>query len=698
MGKKGNNKQHTTDCGKNISPWWFIPLFLLVAIVPMIAACHIYDTDLNKYSWFATDGVVYDYFLYYKSYVIRIIGAVVLILLAYFIPCKGREFLKDKRSIAPMTAMGLFGLMTLLSSFLSEHSDSAFWGGYEQFEGCFVILSYIVCFFMAFGYVRTIRLVKVFLDVALVGAFLIGLMGALQLIGIYWNDFPLYDWILKYEMVHRPEFSTGVTINFWKGMSYATLYNPNYMGSYVAVTIPVVGYLTICGDGLKRKVFAGITTILLLISLYGCGSMSGVIGIATSVVICVILILPLMKKNLRRIAIGAGVVAMLGIGAILAMRGEFASVFGSGDAPQAITDMRTDDDSVVISLSNGKMIRATLDKDVIMAGDLWTNHGTIEELLTVTDVTGGADAGASTADGADSDADGGVKAGNRVALHVEDFSTATIADADYPTLKFSILPWTITADKSADGLEHTFDVFHIYDGDIYEWQFLDAGENGELMLYDPVYGKVDTFHDIEKTGFEGHYSFGSGRGYIWSHTLPLLSKCFVTGYGPDNFIYYYPNDDYVSRVYNSSGRDLTTRPHNMFLQIWVQEGLIALIAFIALYLIFMWQALRMCMKIGKARRTGEIEADKGESEALKDSSSESRNTTDVLPPRKLLGSLTIPGVVIAIAVAATGYMASGLVNDSIVCVAPVYWVLLGVGYAAEAAWRKDAKSHSGITS
>ena len=44
------------------------------------------------------------------------------------------------------------------------------------------------------------------------------------------------------------------------------------------------------------------------------------------------------------------------------------------------------------------------------------------------------------------------------------------------------------------------------------------------------------------------------------------------------------------------------------------------------------------------------------------------------------------------AIGTTAYMVSGLANDSIVCVAPVYWILLGVGYAAEGMWRREIKS------
>ena len=51
--------------------------------------------------------------------------------------------------------------------------------------------------------------------------------------------------------------------------------------------------------------------------------------------------------------------------------------------------------------------------------------------------------------------------------------------------------------------------------------------------------------------------------------------------------------------------------------------------------------------------------------------------------------ITAQGVTIAAAIGTSAYMVAGLANDSIVCVAPVFWVMLGVGYAAERMWRRE---------
>ena len=108
------------------------------------------------------------------------------------------------------------------------------------------------------------------------------------------------------------------------------------------------------------------------------------------------------------------------------------------------------------------------------------------------------------------------------------------------------------------------------DGDK-EWEFVRTG--GRIMHINQ-YNRLDKMREIEKFGFEKHPGFASARGYIWSRTFPLLKYNMFVGSGPDTYVYEFPNDDYIGSKYVGFGNNINIKPHNIFLQIWVQDGFI----------------------------------------------------------------------------------------------------------------------------
>ena len=60
-----------------ISKWWFIPVVFAIAVIPLIVVIHTYDSGLQTENWFSIGGTVYDFFLYYKTFFLRLIGIVV---------------------------------------------------------------------------------------------------------------------------------------------------------------------------------------------------------------------------------------------------------------------------------------------------------------------------------------------------------------------------------------------------------------------------------------------------------------------------------------------------------------------------------------------------------------------------------------------------------------------------------------------
>ena len=147
----------------------------------------------------------------------------------------------------------------------------------------------------------------------------------------------------------------------------------------------------------------------------------------------------------------------------------------------------------------------------------------------------------------------------------------------------------------------------------------------------------------ESLGFVDKEKIGSSRGYIWSRTLPLLKDALVWGYGPDNFTIAFPQDDYIGKIRAFSGDPniIVDKPHNMYLQIATNTGVLSLIAFLVLAGIYVIQSFITYVKIEK-------------------------------------NFMTFAGAAIFLAIC--GYLVTNFFNDSVVGIAPIFWVLLGLGF------------------
>jgi O-antigen ligase len=112
------------------------------------------------------------------------------------------------------------------------------------------------------------------------------------------------------------------------------------------------------------------------------------------------------------------------------------------------------------------------------------------------------------------------------------------------------------------------------------------------------------------------------RPEIWSKTGPMLKETALIGHGPGTYAFYYQHP----------AGECISKPHNMYLQIWTGTGGISLLGFLVLTGAYL---------VKNIRRTD-------------------------------MTGVGIYGGVVA-------YLIAGLANDSVVSVAPVFWVLFGLG-------------------
>lgn len=155
-------------------------------------------------------------------------------------------------------------------------------------------------------------------------------------------------------------------------------------------------------------------------------------------------------------------------------------------------------------------------------------------------------------------------------------------------------------------------------------------------------GQIMDIKPVATWGFKGNENLGSARGYIWSRSLPLLKNTIITGYGPDTFALHFPQNDYMGKLlaYGDSGI-IVDKPHNIYLQAGINTGIISLLALLALFGMYFISSIKVYLN------------------------------------RKFDSLVEVGGV--GIFAATCGYLIAGLFNDSTISVAPVFWVLLGIG-------------------
>ena len=194
------------------------------------------------------------------------------------------------------------------------------------------------------------------------------------------------------------------------------------------------------------------------------------------------------------------------------------------------------------------------------------------------------------------------------------------------------------------------------------WTFI--RQDGEMYFYPDTHRPVK-LEKVETIGFKNNPGLGSGRGNIWSHSIPLLKHTIIKGYGADTYCAVYPQHDYAAKwtnSNNSSGSNhsnlylIVDKPHNMYLHAAIGTGCISLLALLALYGIYLVQSFKLFWK-------RDMEND------------------FIL----FTGAGTFLGV--------TGFLVAGLVDDSTVSVMPLFYTMLGMGIAINMIIkRRDEKS------
>lgn len=610
-------------------------MLIALCLIPFVILTKDYQTEFSEFVWFnMTEIAQIDSFEHAKSMCVVVMGvsAAIVILISEWLNYKQKKRLFENCDVKILVLCAVYFIMVIISAVCSSYPNLAFTGGgYGQWQTMWVLLANVLLFLYAYRFVDSENQVSVVIKCLMVTVGLLALIGVMQTTG----HNPLsWDWVQK--IITSKSDVNGIT--FKEGISNViiTFSNPNYVGPFVALVIPIVAaFVTIRASKENGRAMAcriaGIAIIIgLIISLFGSSSSAGAIAVMTGAAAAVILILvnALTKAAGERereegsgrrrktgVIIGAAVVFVLVAGIGVSRTAFFKNTVNK--VLQGSEDTR----NIASIVNSDKGLEVTLRNE--------------EEFVLAPTYAEGQNVSFQAYDADQKEIPVEWSAQNsRFVLKDERFQMVTLGVANfnvdnqvYPGFRFYDTPNQI------------------------EWIFM--YKDNEWQYYTP-FGKFTKLHEVESFGFKDYQNIANRRGFIWSRTIPLMKTYWFKGIGPNAFIIAFPNDDFVGSKRVGGNTTLVDKPHNAFLQIYIQTGGISAIAYAGLWILYICGSVRLFWR--------------------------RKHFTDT----EKIGFGLMIGIF--------SFAVAGLTNDTVVGSQNMYWILLGTGFAVNRVIHKSREA------
>ena len=577
----------------------------ILILVPLIVHLSVVNVSSAEYGVIRGSKTYNDIFIYCRSCTLIVLTVIILLMSAFeFLAELGRKTVDIKSSA--FFAVVCYGGFAVLSTLFSSYKHVAVFGITERYEGLITLICYIALFLVVMFFVKSVKKLNFFIICIFIGTFIIGLIGLGQFMG-----FDIFKTELAAKLIYGSYYKPGNTLNARFDNIYSVLYNPNYVGSFFALTTPIFAVIALLLPVKNKfKYFSLVLTAIGIVNIIGSGSAGALLGVLVSAVICIIVGLVCGIKNgvFKKIGKGAyGLFALLlvviiGVGAFIVKTDSFSitkvgvifdTLTGKTEqtSPYYWKDIKTEGDRAIITTAQGDIEISMENGMPVLAVK--------GEKLEYTSVTN--------------------------EINVDNFNYNVFSLASSKVFMSNDIIYF----EAFDGLTTTDFLFKL----------TDSGMVGVTKMGEEY--PLDT--NVKAMGFEGLELLGSGRGYIWSRTLPLIFriKTFLFGAGPDTFALEFPQNDILGKTrFLGNPYVIVDKPHNLYLQTAVNTGALSLIAFVVLMAIYLISTVRKMMK--------------------------SENTY-----------LNI--VRLGLFAGVLAYLAAGMACDSTVAVAPYFWIILGLG-------------------
>ena len=610
---------------------YMLPLAFILGILPFIIYLKKYEPKLSDTGWFDVATYNTDLFLYYKQVFFIAVCAIMLCLIIL------QAFLKNHRLQFTKLFIPLAGyaFLSLLSSIVSEYSYFSFHGIFEQFESVWVLLGYALIVYYAYIFISEASDIRFMIVVLTVSTLIIMLLGLSQAFG---HDFFRSD--IAKSIILPEQYREGASLDFSFGSNivYLTLYNPNYVGSYASLISPLFLMLIFTTKKPYKIALYAVIYVALLLSLLGSGSRAGLGGIIASLLLIGIM----FGKRLLKYWMEAIIVLVLIVGTVYTMNNySNNNIFNRVKSALSIEEtnfnldaIETNDDNIVISYREHKLeIKGETDSSTgVLTYEFYDENQNSVSFVPDESSNG-------THFVTEDPRFSGISL-----THCTDATDFLIDyNGEYVVL--------MNMDEEGTGIKYPNDSDYIFtvtiDGQ--NWSF---GCLNNSMYYYNRRHIFDKMNNSETADFLYDYAkMASGRGFIWSKTLPLVKDTLFLGTGADTFSLAFPNNDYVAMYNGNFADEIMTKPHNMYLQTAVQTGVVSLICLLVFYIMYFVRSFSLYF----------------------------HSTSK--------GYLTFIGM--GILSGTFGYLIVGFINDSMITVAPLFWVLLGMGVAINELIKKE---------
>ncbi len=571
-----------------------LPLIVLFVIYPVIVKMNIFPTPRGSLEYLVhplgdANG---DFYFYEKLKLLIPLAA-----LSLFIYLLKKEKARTRYSIG----LALYIIGITVSTLLSPFWSIALKGGGNRYEGYFAILSYGILALAALNVsVGDLKRVRYLIYALLTGGVLVSVAGITEFLGSSIYKIPLLaHWILPgEELIGKVVYpSNGYTsmIEVIKGSPQfhnvsASLGNSNYSGSFSALILGILVVLFIENRKLFQKFLLLIIYSMVFALLLASRSRAGMVAFQGGLILLILL----KVREVKRICPSLLILLTLSVGIYYSM-----DYLSGGAIGKKLSDYEVAKKSEMRELTvEGNLLKLQMyGKDLYLerSGDKLRHLDTEWKEIPVA---------------------------------VEE-NVTRLQDERYKKL-------SLERDSRYNNL-----IYLVYDGEKKFPLVLDGntfktiGREGRAEeIVSPR--RIEVVDKIQTKG--------SARIYIWSRSLPLLKRTGLFGYGPDTYPIIYPQNDYFGKfIAYGTPYMFISKPHNMYLQMAINTGVVTLAGFLLMVIPYLLQSLKI------------------------HSSKEEATEREVISLGIFIGIFS--------------YLLAGLFNDSAVSIAPNFWMMLGLGMA-----------------
>lgn len=606
---------------KEKSITFFFPISVILTIVPLIVRMRQSDPGQETLDLYGS-GATTDLFTQNKEIALIFFSAITLIIGLVFL----KKFYekKDKLINAAIICSLIFLGFTFMSTLFSKYRHVALWGIYDRSEGFITTACYVLLFIYSIYTFKNTEQFKFILVPILILVYINGFLGLFQYFGADLIKTSLGG-LIAIPRSYGIDASQ-LTLAYESGTIYGTLYHYNYVGSFTALVLPILFGASVIEDDVLLKLLSMLGSIVGLWLLFGSTSRAGLIGFVAIIIFACIFFGKLLIKKKKAILIVVACLAVFTVGLNFATSGKIfkripslvsdaVSLFKSNSDFDyrnyiPIQDIETVDGNIVIKVPNDTLTISYENDDYVFT---------------------------------DSE--------NQVINYTSTYNSKVKA-YDYTTdnSNFSNISFRAGKVKSKtknDGL------MLILNGTSNEFMFIVHDDNS-MNLINPKTLEEYELEFPEVIGFNGKEKLASSRGYIWGRSIPLLKNTLILGTGPDTFSFDFPQNDKLGILYAYGTTNMIiSKAHNLFLQIGINNGVIALLGFLGIIILYLIDSFKLYV--------------------LKNKYNE----------KQIMGTILCLSII--------GYLVTGIFNDSVICVAPIFWIMIGVGFAVNFINKKEQK-------